>query len=153
MVRRLVSSWIFTWAAFLCVGAWWALHVLPRAEHWVQFGNMVVADVPLGDSVIMDVDRIIRRAAFGEWTVVLRRQQASGWNVHCTAEGQGDYFPGAALPDPLTLEWWTEGQCEPKLPGLYFITTTWTFYPEWVAGPRVSLPLVSNTFRVVEVPE
>ena len=151
MVRRIVNSWIVIWVALMLVATWWGLHIFPRSGHWVEFRSMVVADAPLGDPVIMQVDRTIHRPTFGDWHVVVRRQLAGGWGIDCTASGASDYFPGSALPDPLTLEWWTEGQCALTQPGLYFVTTTWTFRPEWVAGPRVSPPLVSNTFRIVEV--
>lgn len=153
MVRGLINSWIFTWAALVIVAAWWGVHVLPRADHWAEFRSMVVADAPLGDPIIMEVDRIIHRPTFGEWHVVIRKQTRAGWSTFCTASGESDYSPDAALPDPLTLEWWTEGQCSLTEAGLYFIATTWRFQPPWVAGTRISPPLVSNTFSIVEVPD
>jgi hypothetical protein len=151
MVWQLISSWLTAWLAALAVALWWGLHIFPRSEHWAEFRSMVIADAPVGDSVVMSVDRSIYRPVFGEWVVVVRRQRDDGWAVYCTAQGQSDYQPDAVFPYPLTLNWWTEGQCSLNNPGLYFVTTTWTFYPGWVAGPRVSPPLVSNTFRIVEV--
>jgi len=153
MVRRVIHSWPAIWVSFLAVALWWCLHLLPRATFWYEARAMIVADAPVGGDVVMAVDRTIHRDVFGEWAVIVRHQTERGWATYCAAEGATDYDPRATLPEPLTLSWWTDGGCTINDPGLYFVTTTWMFHPEWAVGARISTPLVSNTFRVVEVPE
>jgi hypothetical protein len=151
MVRRIVKTWGFAWLMFFAVIAWWASHVLPTSRYWFIAESMVIPDAPVGDDVLMIVNRTIKRQVFGEWTVTVRAQQENGWSIYCVARGESDYSPLAVLPDPLTLDWWTYGQCEPPPPGTYFVTTTWAFSPAWIPGPRRTPPLVSNSFRVLEV--
>lgn len=151
MVRRVIQSWGFGLLSLLAVAIWWAANVLPTANYWFETSTMLVPDAPLGEPLVLIVDREIKRPVYGEWTVTVRRQQDGGWHLECIARGSGDYLPQATLPTPLTLEWWTEGQCSIRRAGTYFVTTTWAFRPLGVPGYRRSAPLVSNAFRVLEV--
>lgn len=151
MVRAL-TSWKATIASFLVMLAMWAMFTLPRADYWFVAHTMVVPDVPAGAEVVLLVDREIRRKIYGRWTVTVRRVENGGWMLHCPpAYGSGDYHTQAVLPNPLTLAWWTEGQCDITEPGMYFISTTWAFDPDWLPGTRRTPPLVSNVFTVAEV--
>ena len=151
MVRRLIASWTFGWVALLAVAIWWAASVLPTSRWWFEATTMLIPDTPSGEPIIMVVDREIKRPVYGSWTVTVREQGEGGWALQCVASGSGDYHPNAILPDPLTLDWWTDGQCDTLGPGTYFVTTTWAFRPRGVPGYRRSPPLVSNAFRVLEV--
>lgn len=156
MVRRLIratTSWAGTIGALLAVLIWWAASVLPPSTYFFRTGPMLIPDTVIGADVVLIVDRQIRRNVYGRWTVTVRRQQDDGWLLHCVATGESDYSTAAVLPSPLTLDWWTLDQC-PDLPtGTYFVTTSWAFYPPFLPGYRRSQPLVSNAFRVLEVPE
>lgn len=165
MVWRTLKSWTFAWGAAFAVAGWWILQVLPTASWYFDAKAMLVPDAPLGDPVVMAVDREIHRPIHGTWIVTVRKQEGcnegvcenpgtgGGWVVYCNAIGESDYTPRASLPDPLDLEWWTDGQCRLDEPGRYFITTTWRFYPPGLPGNRRTRPLVSNAFRITEVPE
>jgi hypothetical protein len=152
MVRRVVRSWSFAWVSLLAVAIWWGASMLPTSGYWFRADSMLVPDMPVGDDVVMIVDREIRRPVYGTWTVTVRQQQGEeGWRLYCIARGETDYTPLATLPDPVTLNWWTEGGCDDLEAGTYFVTTTWAFRPTWLPGHRRTRPLVSNSFRVLEV--
>ena len=152
MVWGIVTSWTATVTAFLAVALWWALQVFPAASFYYEARSMIVPDLPHGADVVMLVDREVKRPVYGRWTVTVRRYEGGGWVMACApARGSSDYSPQASLPDPLTLDWWTEGQCEITEPGRYFITTTWAFEPRRLPGTRRSVPLVSNVFAIAEI--
>jgi hypothetical protein len=149
---RFLRSWLGTWLAFVAVAMWWALQTLPTSNYWFEASNMLVPDVPRGGDVVLTVEREIKRPVYGDWVVTVRRYENGGWTLACSpSRGSGDYLPKAELPDVLTLEWWTEGQCSISEPGLYFITTTWKFYPRGLPGARRTSPLISNIFSIQEV--
>lgn len=150
MVQTVAKSWTFAIIMFVAVASWWALQVLPPASWWHDAESMVASDAELGDPVILYVNREIKREVPGEWEVTLRRKSGDGWVIVCVAPGTSYYRPNSALPSPLTLDWWTAGQCAPPAPGLYFVSTIWTFDPTWLPGQRKTSPLVSNTFRIFE---
>ena len=153
MVRAL-RTWKAAIAAFVFMVVWLAALNLPRADYWFVPISMIVPDVPHEGDVILFVEREIRRPAVGRWVVTVRRATEGGWTLHCPpAHGQSDYKPDSIFPEPLTLEWWTEGQCSVTEPGRYFISTTWWFDPDWLPGERRTPPLVSNVFTVTEVDE
>jgi hypothetical protein len=67
------------------------------------------------------------------------------------ASGGGDYRPDAVLPSPLTLDWWTYGQCTHPPVGQIMGSTVWTIN---TALPGVRTVVAeSNVFRVSEVME
>ena len=152
MVWRIVTGWKATLAAFLAVAAWWALQVFPTASFYFTANHMMVPDSPQDADVVLFVDREVKRPVYGRWTVTVRRYEGEGWSLACPpSRGSSDYFPQASLPDPLTLAWWTDGQCTISEPGRYFITTTWSFEPRRFPGTRQSAPLVSNVFTIAEI--
>ena len=154
MVWRIVTGWKVTLFSFMAVAAWWAIQVFPTASFYFTANHMMVPDSPQGADVVLFVDREVKRPVYGRWTVTVRRYEGNGWALACPpARGSSDYFPQASLPDPLTLGWWTDGQCSITEPGRYFITTTWAFKPRRLPGTRQSRPLVSNVFTIAEVEE
>lgn len=148
MVRRIVRSWSFLWWSAIVVVSYWMLHVFPTASFWIEHHSVRVADTDLGQPIVMLVDREVKRPFSGSWTVTLRRFETQGPVIRCTAEGTADYQPGSMFPEPLDLDWWTDGQCRINEPGQYAITTTWVIDPYWVAGDRTSQPITSNVFEV-----
>lgn len=150
MVQAIAKSWSFAIIMFISVASWWALQVLPPALWWYDAKSMIASDAKLGEPVVMYVDREIKRPVFGEWDVILRRRFEDGWVIVCVAPGTSYYRPNSSMPRPLTLDWWTADQCRPDAPGLYFVSTIWTFDPAWLPGKRKTSPLVSNTFRIFQ---
>lgn len=157
MASKIVRSWSFAFIMLAAVAVWWGLKALPPASFWFRASTMIIPDVPAGDDVILLVDRQIHRPVYGEWTTTLRQQTSpQEWQLVCVARGDSDYDVRAALPSSTTLDWWTGGQCENPGPGTYFLTTTWTFFPDALPGiplpnGRRTPPLVSNAFRVLDV--
>ena len=126
-IRRIFASWSLP-LVLLGVLLWYlALATYPRPSFWYQIEDIVVFDVPEGEEIVLDVDREIRRPFTARWSVLVREysESASGWEIVCVARGHGDYRPDATLPEPLTLRWWTNGQCPQLEPGRYMISTVW----------------------------
>jgi len=146
-------AWLKTWrAAFVglfLVGGWWAVHVLPPASYWFSVRQVAIFDAPVGAAVVMEVDRTIARPFTAEWRILVRRLDGDQWEVVCAARGGGDYRPDAKLPSPLTLDWWTEGQCGQPPEGSIMVSTVWTIN---TAFPGVRTVVAeSNVFRVGEI--
>lgn len=117
------------------------------ASWWFSVTRVYIQDAKQGQPVIMEVDRTIRRSFDATWDVLLRRQTASGWMVVCAAQGSADYNPDAVFPDPLLLDWWTNGTCGPSLtPGKYRLHTTWQLEPDF--NPIKRVKITSNVFEV-----
>lgn len=149
MVLRAVKSWTMALSMFAAVLLWWILAVLPTSTWWFEAHSLAIPDSVYGEEIILDVERDIHRQVSGEWTVVVRRLRDGGWSQYCVARGTSDYVPGARLPEPLTLDWWTEGRCSRLSPGTYIVTTSWVFEPRFTPTDRASPPLTSNPFRVL----
>lgn len=80
----------------------------------------------VGQSAVLNVDRTIHRDLPMEYTVRIMAQMGSGWRQVCKAESNVFlYRAGAVLPDPVTLDWWTDGACRALPPGRVQIITTW----------------------------
>lgn len=110
----------------LPVLAYWLTYALPPASHWLRAGPILAFDAPVGSHVVLEIDREIRRPFTAQWRVLVRRFEPSqGWVVVCAASGGGDYRPDAALPQPLTLDWWTDGQCPHPPEGRIMVSTVW----------------------------
>ena len=118
----------FPWAGLIGVPvlAYWFAYVLPPASWWLRAGPILAFDAPAGAHVVLEIDREIRRHFTAEWRVLVRRHEMTrGWVVVCTASGGGNYRPDAILPQPLTLDWWTDGQCPYPPAGQIMISTVW----------------------------
>jgi hypothetical protein len=147
-VASLVRGIPWAWAFGLPVLIYWALYFLPPASWWLTVGRVTAFDAPAGASVVMEVDRTIRRPFTAEWRVLVRRYTGAGWEVVCTANGGGDYRPDAVLPSPLTLNWWTNGQCSTPAPGQIMVSTVWRIQTG-LPGVR-TVVAESNVFRITD---
>ena len=148
MVQRVLRSWIFAWVAFWLVAGWWAVNSLPPASYWFAPQAMIVADVDFGEPIVIHVDRDIKHEVLARWYVTIRQFDGEGWQAFCTANGQATYSPEARLPEPLTLSWWTDGNCGALPPGQYVAVTSWVLEPIWSVGTRRTSPMTSNVFEV-----
>ena len=114
------------WLLGLPVLAYWGAYAVPSASWWLRVGPIVAFDAPAGAHVVLEIDREIRRPFTATWRVLVRRHEPSqGWVVVCTANGGGDYRTDAVLPQPLTLDWWTDGQCPYPPEGQIMVSTVW----------------------------
>lgn len=150
MVRRVISaaanSWALFWLATLYLIFKITVAVWP-AGFWMSVERVLVFDGAADAEIIMDVDREIHRSFLADWSVVVRKYRDGAWVVDCTARGTSDYRPEAALPNPLTLDWWTDGACPSLPPGRYMISTIWTVQGRHGLPDKV-IQSVSNTFLV-----
>jgi hypothetical protein len=103
-----------------------AVNVLPKADLAAFFEVHSIEFERAGDTAILHVDRTIHRPINMAFTVRIMSETPRGWVEVCRAASNVIlYEPGRALPDPVTLDWWTWGQC-PTLPeGPAQIVTTW----------------------------
>ena len=149
MVSRLLNTF-GSWGAFAAAAVWLtgflAAHLWP-SEWWMSVNRVLVFDSPAGADVAMEVDRTIHRDFTADWSVLVRRYHEGSWVIACAARGTSDYRPDAVLPDPLTLDWWTNGEC-PSLSqhGRYFISTIWTIRGNML--PDKTIQTASNVFTV-----
>lgn len=145
------ASWLFGWAgtglAMLAFAAYLVVSYWP-ASWWYSVRSVVVFDSVVGADVLMQVDRTIHRPFVGEWSVLVRRQtpDGEGWEIVCVAHGRSNYRPDARLPDPLTLDWWTAGQCPRPPAGRILISTIWTI--DSGIGRTKAVVAESNFFTV-----
>ena len=148
-VRTIYSSWIATIFLFFAVSAYWASYIWPPITYWYELRSVSVADAHAGQPIILRVDRSINHSFVGEFDVILRRLTPDGWQVVCTGDGGGDYRTDSALPDPLTLEWWSNGGCTViDQPGKYMVSTTLQVFPG--LHLRRIITNESNIFEVTE---
>lgn len=119
---------------------------LRAPQYWLLVQSVEVDETPAQASPVMRVDRQIIRPFLANWHVIVRQQEPSGWVVKCTAMGGGNYRVDAALPENLTLDWWTDGQCPTLPPGTYQVATTWEIHPN--NGTTKRLTVESNIFEV-----
>ena len=149
-LKALVLSWVVFWIAVTFL-IFQAGVLLWPTSYWITVDRLFAFDTPKSERVVLEVDREIHRRFIGEWSVVVRVHVEDGWKVWCTASGKGDYVPDASLPDPLTLHWWTGGQCETPPPGRYYIATVWAIFGRGPL-PTKYVDVNSNVFTVSELP-
>lgn len=138
---------------FLMAGVligWLAAQMWP-ASYWLRVHNFAVFDGPADADVIMSVDREIRRPFEARRDVLVREIVGDGTVVVCLESGSGDYRVDAALPSPLTLKSWTNGQCPSLPPGKYLVSTIWHIDAEPM--PAKVVRAVSNVFDIQEIEE
>lgn len=148
--------------AWLLLAAWGVaalispMRDLLPASWWFEPGDLIVENSEQGRCPVLHFTRIIHRPFRGEWVVTLRRQLPTGsFAVHrvypIMGPGHSDYSPDAALPDPLTFDWWAnlepEGCNWPV--GVYQVLTAWTIQP---GGRERFVRVTSNPFLVTHRP-
>lgn len=146
-IIQLLDSWRVFVVVALAWGAWFAQLSWPTSW-WMSVSDVHASETELPRPVAMTADRIIRRPFHGLWIVEVRRQTEGTWVLTCAASGRAWYRPASALPQNLTLAWWSNNQCSATEPGTYRIDTTWTITPEWLSDRRFSVQ--SNAFRVYD---
>lgn len=109
--------WLVT-LVFLPIGLW-------PPSWWLEVRDINLANARQGEPIVMAVDRTISRAFRGHWSVTVRQWDGVGWVTYCNASGSSNYRADARFPVPLTLKWWTDGQCHDLSPGRYKLTTRW----------------------------
>lgn len=83
-----------------------------------------------GQTARLWVDRIIHRPIHMRYTVRVMASDPQGWHEVCMAQGGPIlYEPGNVLRQPVSLEWWTGGQCATLPSGRARIVTTWAPTP------------------------
>lgn len=143
------GDWIM--AAFLVLGlAWLTGTYAVTATYWYENRSVGIANTIEGEPIILTVDRTVKRAFSGSYTVLLRH--VSNGVIQCEAGGALRYKPGTELPDPVTLAWWawSDTRCAgPNVPpGTYTVETCWTIHNPWAILPDKTICGVSNVFEV-----
>jgi hypothetical protein len=93
---------------------------------WFEVISITVSDARVGDEIIMNVVRRIKRSFTATWIVTVRKIEQSGVSVACVSSGTNHYIPDSVLPSPLTLNWWTHPvKCDLPV-GRYTLDTVWT---------------------------
>lgn len=136
--RRLANALATLGLVVMCATLAWARFAPPAL--WLDVRAVRIDDAREGEPIRMHVDRVIRQPVPGAFMVTARRLGPAGWITECQMDGWAAivYRPGAALPEPLTLAWWTAGRLretdDPSRPcafqpGRWQTTTTWRLDP------------------------
>lgn len=157
MARTLAHKflhWSQSWPVFIAMTIWlilWAgLHLMP-ASWWFDVRYIQVKNAQADQPVHMIVDREIRHDFYGQWSVHLRRMRPGGWETITCGDGANTYRTTSVYPNPLTLQWWTDGDCGVLEPGQYQLSTQWVIYPGGLWPPK-TVSVLSNVFTVQEHP-
>ena len=79
-----------------------------------------------GTSAKLWVDRTIYLPVHMSYAVRVMERTPQGWREFCEAQGGPFlYQPDAILDQPVTLAWWTGGECDALPDGPARIVTTW----------------------------
>lgn len=112
-----------------------AIVTLPPASYWFDVRAVYVTDAMAGQAPLMRVDSFIHRPFEGMYRVELERKVLDGYvsepDRFRPAIGSVSYNPDAALPEPLTLDWWAFPETWRPPSGVYRIETCWTINPDW----------------------
>jgi hypothetical protein len=149
MAHRAIMRTLQSWGLFWLAGAWllWLVvsHLWP-ASYWSDVRGIHVEEQTAGQPVTITIDRVIKRPFVADWNVAVRAATETGWRIVCTADGGGEYRTDAVLPSPLTLDWWTDGECATLPEGRYQITTLWVLHHS--IFPDKVIKEMSNVFEV-----
>ena len=104
------------------------VQVMPRPATGDFFEVTYITGKRIGNTAELDVNRTIKAPLHMSFTVRVMEQEAKGWSQFCTMSTDGAilYDPDNRLPEPVTLDWWTWGECPALPPGPARIITTWT---------------------------
>lgn len=146
---QFTQSWPVFIAMALWLAVWSGIHIIP-GSWWMDVKYVQVRDVVAGEPVEMIVDRRIRRDFYAQWSVQVRRARGSeGWETIPCGAGANTYRTTSLLPNPLTLQWWSEGKCSGLPPGRYQVSTQWHIYPGNLWPPK-RVTALSNVFEVTD---
>lgn len=147
MTRRIID-WLyvrrwFPWAVMLLL--------LPPAllppSFWLDVQSVTIHSAHVGAPISMTVEREVKRSFRGSWNVTIRQWDGGGWVTWCNASGSSNYRAEAKFPKNLSLQWWTDGACQPVPVGRYKVTTTW-IVRDIAPLPDKVVTAESNVFEV-----
>lgn len=99
--------------------------IMPRTSDHFEVASVDAAR--MGNTAELRVSRQIHSPIVMEYTVRIMAEAKDGLRLFCSAHGGPfEYHPRAVMPDPVTLDWWTDGQCKAIPDGAVQIITTWT---------------------------
>ena len=133
----------------LCWGATMAALQMWPASRWLEVRSVRIADARVGQPIVMSVDRTIHRITDAAWSVSVKSLTSGKHSAVCSHDAFTRYRPGALLPIPVTLGWWTHGRCEALPPGQYVVDTIWRIKTPLLLGEKVVV-VTSNIFEVVQ---
>jgi hypothetical protein len=111
-----------------------AVQLIPQPQTGDYFE---VRDIALERPDRLYVDRAIKRPVDMSFRVRVQERVPGGWRTVCEGrDGPIHYDPGTVLDQPVTLEWWTNGECVTLPEGPARVITSWT-------------PLGMNTVTVI----
>lgn len=144
--------WTQSWPVFLLIGCTFictaVLQAWPAAA-WLEVESVHVFDARAGEPIRMLVARRIHGPFVAAFSVRVHILRSGSSEVVCSVDARpGQYRQDATLPDPLTLSWWTHGQCQSLPAGIYTVTTTWTIDPPQPLVPAKTVTVTSNPFEV-----
>lgn len=104
------------------------VQVMPQPKTSDYFEVGYVTGQRVGQSAELTVNRAIKAPLHMRFTVRVMEQEPAGWNEFCNMSSDAAilYQPNAVLPEPVTLDWWTWGECPVLPPGPARVITTWT---------------------------
>ena len=100
--------------------------LLPKAtlSDYFEVSRFEVVRTDEGPLVLFD--RKIKAPIVMGFTVRVMERQGGGYLQACKMEAAPfQYSPQAELPDPITLGWWTDGECANLPDGPVRVYTTW----------------------------
>jgi len=120
-------------------------------SYWYELKTVHINDYEAGTPGEMLVVGKVTRPFYGTRTVTIARFGGQRWEMHCVARNEYQFRPLNKLPQPLTLKWWTWGQCHPLPPGQYQLSTTVQIF-EGQALFEKTISIESNIFTVHDHP-
>ena len=106
------------------------VNITPRAGMDEFFRVQSITAERAGETAVLQVQREVLRPVHMEFTVRVMSRGRQGWVEFCSmSSGVILYMPDTELPDPVTLDWWTWGECPVLPPGPARIVTTWAPEP------------------------
>jgi len=101
--------------------------IAPKPNTQNAFEVRSITAERVDDTAILDVDRIVYMPIEMGYVVRVLEKTSQGYRQFCKMEGPPlEYQTDAVLPDPVTLSWWTDGECAMLPDGPARISTTWT---------------------------
>lgn len=110
-ITRISLNAVVGWGVIL---GWLALLViLPNwpASWWYSLNSVIVTNEYVGNKRLIQVDREIHRAFFGQWYVETQIKLAAGYATVQRCAGQDWYRPDKSMPDHVTIDWWMGTNC------------------------------------------
>ena len=149
IMTRSIADWLYRyrWWPWVITALLLPLQLWP-ASWWLDVRSVNIRSAPVGEPLLMMVERTVKRDFRGSWNVTLRRWDGNGWVTWCNATGRTNYRNEATLPKNLALQWWTDGACHPLPVGRYKTSTSWSIEsPSFM--PNKTTVAESNVFEVL----